>query len=262
MSEWEKRCFVIQRFDGKKFDKRYEDVFKPAVLASGLEPYRVDHDPSTEVPIDSIERGIEQAAIVLADISTDRPNVWYEVGYAFANQKPVCLVCWPDRGTTGFPFDIQHRALLLLNDDSLSDYEIAKKRIEEKLRSLLENRAQLSVVASIPSVQVTDGLAPHEIAVLVHCVGELDGVIGEYSLRRGMEQFGFSRQAVGVGVMSLQTRNFVSLSISEPDHNGETEKQVVVSDLGRRWLVANQHHLSLHATPKSTLIRRDDSIPF
>ena len=40
------RCFVIQPFDGGKFDKRYEDVFVPAIQAVGLEPYRVDRDPS------------------------------------------------------------------------------------------------------------------------------------------------------------------------------------------------------------------------
>ena len=35
------RCFVIQPFDsGGKFDKRYLDVFRPAILAAGLKPYR------------------------------------------------------------------------------------------------------------------------------------------------------------------------------------------------------------------------------
>ncbi|MBU0719064.1 MAG: hypothetical protein KJ749_12505 [Planctomycetes bacterium] len=41
------RCFVIQPFDdGGEFDKRYEDVFLPAIRDAGLEPYRVDRDPS------------------------------------------------------------------------------------------------------------------------------------------------------------------------------------------------------------------------
>jgi hypothetical protein len=32
-------CFVIQPFDGGRFDKRFTDVFKPAIEAAGLDPY-------------------------------------------------------------------------------------------------------------------------------------------------------------------------------------------------------------------------------
>jgi hypothetical protein len=32
----------MQPFDADKFDMRYEEVFKPAILAAGLDPYRVD----------------------------------------------------------------------------------------------------------------------------------------------------------------------------------------------------------------------------
>jgi hypothetical protein len=57
---WVKRltmptCFVIQPFDRNKYDKRFEDVYSPAILDAGLEPYRVDKDPSVDVPIDAIE---------------------------------------------------------------------------------------------------------------------------------------------------------------------------------------------------------------
>jgi hypothetical protein len=58
-------CFVIQPFDGGKFDKRFQDIFKPAIEAAGLEAYRVDNDHKVLVPIESIEDGIRQAAICL-----------------------------------------------------------------------------------------------------------------------------------------------------------------------------------------------------
>jgi hypothetical protein len=56
-------CFVIQPFDGGKFDKRFDDVFKPAIEAAGLSAYRVDRDPTVEVPIEAIEDGIREAAV-------------------------------------------------------------------------------------------------------------------------------------------------------------------------------------------------------
>ena len=51
-------CFVIQPFDGSTFDKRYRDIFAPAIVDAGLEPYRVDLDPKVSIPIQEIENGI------------------------------------------------------------------------------------------------------------------------------------------------------------------------------------------------------------
>jgi len=80
-------CFVIQPFDGGRFDKRYTDVFKPAIEAAGLDLYRVDRDPSVSIPVNNIEQGIRGAAVYLADITLDNPNVWFELGYALATEK-------------------------------------------------------------------------------------------------------------------------------------------------------------------------------
>ena len=103
--------FIIQPFDSAKFDQRFEEVFKPALKRAGLKPYRVDQDPGVEIPIEAIEREIVRADICLADISTNNPNVWYELGYALAANRPVVLICSHDRGAK-FPFDIQHRDCL------------------------------------------------------------------------------------------------------------------------------------------------------
>jgi hypothetical protein len=56
-----KRCFVIQRFDGARYDRRYDEVFKVAITSAGFTPYRVDRDPSASIPIDSIEEEISNA---------------------------------------------------------------------------------------------------------------------------------------------------------------------------------------------------------
>src|ERR1700690_3724852 len=102
------KCFVIQPFDSGKYDKRFDEVFKPAIEAADLEAYRADRDPEVEVPIEGIEEGIRSAAICVADITTDNPNVWYELGFAFATGRPVVMVCSTERTSNKFPFDIQH----------------------------------------------------------------------------------------------------------------------------------------------------------
>lgn len=77
-----KKCFVIQPFDNDMYDERYDSVFAPAIMQAELEPYRVDRDPSVGVPIQEIEKGIRNSELCFAEISTDNPNVWYELGFA------------------------------------------------------------------------------------------------------------------------------------------------------------------------------------
>ena len=104
-------CFIIQPFDhGEVFDKRYDDILVPAITEGGLNAYRVDRDPSANILIENIEEGIRDASICLADITIDNPNVWYELGFAFASKKDVILICSEERSV--FPFDVQHRRII------------------------------------------------------------------------------------------------------------------------------------------------------
>jgi nucleoside 2-deoxyribosyltransferase len=135
-----KRCFLIQPFDNGQFDKRCKDVFIPAINNAGLEPYRVDQDISATVLIETIEREIKSAAVCLADISTDNPNVWYELGFALALAKPVVIVCEKQRKK--FPFDIQHRAIIQYAAESSSDFENLKQKITDKIQAFLNSSSK------------------------------------------------------------------------------------------------------------------------
>ena len=86
-------CFVIQPFDGGRFDKRFTDVYSKAIEKAGLEPYRVDRDASASIPVQQIEAAISGAVVCLADITLDNPNVWFELGYRLALNKEICIIC-------------------------------------------------------------------------------------------------------------------------------------------------------------------------
>ena len=122
-------CFVIQPFDnGGPYDKRYRDILVPAIKEAGLEPYRVDEDPGTTIVIDDIEKGIQDAEVCLADITTNNPNIWYEVGFAFANGKAVVMVCLDPRPDP-FPFDIRHRHIIRYKLHAPSDFETLSRGV-------------------------------------------------------------------------------------------------------------------------------------
>lgn len=107
-----KHCFIMQPFDKGKFDKRYIEIIEPVVIECGYLPYRADRDESAEVLIDTIEKMITASEVCIAEITTDNPNVWYELGYAFAKNKKVIMLCSDERGNADFPFDVRHRNIL------------------------------------------------------------------------------------------------------------------------------------------------------
>jgi len=141
-------CFVMQPFDGGKFDKRYRAIFAPAIRNANLEPYRVDQDPKVSIPIQDIERGIRDSKICFAEITSDNPNVWFELGYAIASGKEVVLVCSDER-TTKFPFDIQHRAIIIYSTSSTSDFDKLKQDVTNKIKAFLEKADKLAEILTI-----------------------------------------------------------------------------------------------------------------
>ena len=58
-------CFVIQPISDTKFTKRYDDIYKPAIEATGLKAYRVDLDPTVKIPIEEIESRIKDSVICI-----------------------------------------------------------------------------------------------------------------------------------------------------------------------------------------------------
>jgi len=260
-------CFLIQPFDGGKFDKRYEDVFAPAITAAGLEPYRVDRDPGVTIPIDEIHRGITTAVACLVDITTDNPNVWFELGVAIASQRLVVIVCSKER-TTPFPFDVQHLSIIKYATDSSSDFDKLKEDITVRLKALLTKEQQLERVASISSVAKVQGLQAHEIAALVCVAQELnapDGGVAAYTVRQGMEAAGFTKLAATLALHSLIEKAMVE-AWRDSDYNGNEFFAYRLMEAGVGWLSLNQDKLPLR-TEKSTETNTlpdltDQDIPF
>ena len=126
-------CFMIQPFC-EPYNQRYKDVYKPAIEAAGLAADRVDEDLAVKYIVDAIHKKIAKAAVCLAEISTDKPNIWYEIGYATASGVPVVYVCEKSRETK-MPFDFADRPRIPYTTDSKSDFDTLQKDIIERLNA-------------------------------------------------------------------------------------------------------------------------------
>jgi hypothetical protein len=255
-------CFVIQPFDQGKFDKRYADVYKPSIEAAGLEPYRVDKDPGVLVPIEAIERGIRSSAICLADITSDNPNVWYELGFAFAAGRPVVMVCSEERTGKKYPFDIQHRSIIPYQADSPSDFDTLKRNLTEKLKTILEQDAVLETIAAEDPVSSVHGLSQPEVLVLAVIAGDVylpNQAAFVSSVKRSAERAGITPMGFNLAVRRLLGKRLIIEHDLWDERDGEKHAGLAITEAGWSWIDANDANFVLHRPEKKP---KDDDIPF
>ncbi len=262
------KCFVIQPFDGAVFDRRFEEIFDPAIKQAGLEPYRVDRDPSASIPIDAIERGISTADVCFAEISLDNPNVWFELGYSISLHKEICMVC--EGGRKRFPFDIQHRQIIRYDSSSPSDFEKLGVLITKRLAAIIEKGSQLGKLEAQP-MKEGDGLTHHEVITICTILENMYGA-ESYSpigaIITDMERLGYNRMAVNIGLKGLLSKKLIS-SREETTNSYEPYTAFTLVEAGWTWILANQESLNLRAekrkagdATKSSRADMDDEIPF
>ena len=236
----------MQPFDGGTFDKRYEDVYAPAIQDADLEPYRVDRDPSVSIPIDDIESGIRNSEICLADITTDNPNVWFELGFAIAVPREVVLVCSDER-TTRFPFDVQHRNILRYKTESKSDFDKLRSEIAERIQGLLEKERTIGRISNLPPIADAEGLSQHELVALVTVMQNRmspENVVSTYTIKEDMARAGFNDLGVSIALQGILDKGMVTTAI-ETDWNGNDYAVYSMTEEGIQWLMRNQDKLVL-----------------
>lgn len=252
-------CFVIQPFDGGPYDKRFKDVYQPAIKAAGYDAYRVDQDPSVSVPIESIENGIRSAIVVLADITTDNPNVWYELGYAFAAGRPVVMICAEDRQGRKFPFDIQHRTIIIYKAESTSDFDTLKATITEKIIAYVKKDSALQLMSDTEAVSPVAGLSPPEVRVVAILAGGFSphSATTIYSAKQDAERGGVTGLGFNLGLRRLEAKGFVEKSVMVDERDGEEYAGLQLTVKGWDWIEANEDLFVLHRATKD-----DEDIPY
>jgi hypothetical protein len=127
------RAFVVMQFSDE-FNALYSDVIKPTCEKFGFDVIRADDIYKSGLIIEDITRAIQEASLVLADITPDNPNVFYEVGYAHGIKKPTILLS--ERKRNALPFDVSGFRTLFY-DNSIG----GKGEVESRLTKHLQNMA-------------------------------------------------------------------------------------------------------------------------
>jgi hypothetical protein len=119
------RAFVVMEF-GASFDELYSEVIKGICGEYEVEVLRGDEMYGPGLIIGDIIKQVARAQLVIADVTPRNPNVYFEVGYALAMQKPIILLA---KKGTPLPFDVAPFRVLFY-EDTIG----GKTRVEEGLR--------------------------------------------------------------------------------------------------------------------------------
>ena len=116
--------FVLMPF-GEDFSDGLYGAIKELCADLPLNIKRADDFMNPGVIMEDIWNSIQQAGLIIADITKHNPNVFYELGIAHTIGKEVILL----RGINGekSPFDIISRRYLEYNPLNMSEFKVKLK---------------------------------------------------------------------------------------------------------------------------------------
>lgn len=97
------RAFVIMPFD-VGFQSVYDKLIVPALEGVGYDVKRADSDLDQQNVLKDVVRGIAQADLVVAELTSRNPNVLYELGLCHALRKNAVLIT---QSIDDIPFDLR-----------------------------------------------------------------------------------------------------------------------------------------------------------
>ena len=124
-------CFVVMPFE-LPLGNYYSLIYEPAIRKAGLRPIRADDDIfATGKIMDQVWVGINSAKVLVAELTSRNPNVFYELGMAHALRKPVVLISSNEEDV---PFDVRHIRVIYYD---VSDPFWGNKLLEKVAENIL-----------------------------------------------------------------------------------------------------------------------------
>jgi len=123
------KAFVVMQFS-EPYNELYSEVIKVVCQEFGLDVIRADEEYGPGIIVADVAKQIIESKLIIAEITPSNPNVYYEVGYAHALNKPTILIA---ERATKLPFDVSpFRTLFYENTIN------GKAKIEDGLRKHLQ----------------------------------------------------------------------------------------------------------------------------
>lgn len=141
-------AFVAMQFS-PPYNELFAEVVRPICNEFNIRAVRSDETFTQGLIIADIIAQINVAKIIIADITPENPNVFYEVGYAHAYRKPTILVAAKGRA---LPFDVSGFRTLFY-ENTIPGKRIVEDGLRKHLKAILSE-------LRIPTPDTTTATAP------------------------------------------------------------------------------------------------------
>lgn len=133
-----KKCFVVSPIGEEGSETRnnankvFKYIIKPVCEACGFEAIRVDQLNDAGSITQAIIKYLEEAELVIADISGHNPNVFYEIGYRARTKKPIVHL---KNKAESIPFDVNTIRTFEYALTDLDSVEEVKERLIQTIHT-------------------------------------------------------------------------------------------------------------------------------
>lgn len=138
-SEHTKTCFVISPIGNagseirKNADQLLEHIIKPACEDHNIDVTRSDLIFDNSRIDQKIIEQLDNADLVIADLTKHNPNVFYELGYRYATGKPIIHMI---EINDNIPFDVATIRTISYDLHDLDIAKRAKKQLSETIKGI------------------------------------------------------------------------------------------------------------------------------
>ncbi len=175
----------------------YEGFIKPPLESLGYIVKRADDIYSPTPILNDILNSIEQADMLIAELTGRNPNVFYELGRAHEKGKQVILIC---QNVEDVPFDLKHIRLIVYENTPKGyeklknmlikfekNYQVNDPHSLEKGASLLELRNKIEEIKKFGTSRISDLVSAEPFA---NILAMSDMVYNELYLIKDQKELG------------------------------------------------------------------------
>jgi tetratricopeptide (TPR) repeat protein len=143
------------------FNRVYGDYIGPALEMAGLEPFRADQEVRAGQIITDMFQELLVADLVVADLTIENPNVWYELGVRHAlRSRGVVIVCG-GHVTSAFDLYTDRKLLYGLKDGAPDPASLGedKRKLADMVKATMDawhGRKVSPVYHLMPNLQEPD----------------------------------------------------------------------------------------------------------
>jgi tetratricopeptide (TPR) repeat protein len=253
-------AFVVMPFGRKQgpdgrwidFNSVYNDLIKPALLEAGFEPFRADEEAVSGDILTDMFQELLLADLVIADLSIDNANVFYELGVRHSLRKRGLVHI--QSGRAYLPFDIFNVRTVpyRLDKNGRPDPEFLEKDCQAITKIARETWASNIERVHSPIFNLLDGLSEPDRKALRTPLAT--GYWREYY--DWEERVEIAQRQKRIGDVLLLTEEVGNPLIKEDIINEAGE---ALRSLGRYELALQQYRAGLKINPHNTKFRREEA---